>query len=134
MPVLDASVYIALINAQETDLARCWTWFERVQGTGELVVAPLILLTEVAAAVSRGMGDLELAHRGVGQLRSSPAIELLPVTRSMATRAARTAGDDRIRGCDSVYVALADQLNEFPVTLDSQQLEGSCALSVALRP
>jgi len=134
MAVLDASVYVALVNAHEKDHARSWAWFERTQAAGEPIVAPVILLAEVAAALSRGLGDLELAHRVVEQLKGSAAIELLSVTRPMAERAADIAAEHRIRGCDAVYVALADQLDDCLVTLDRQQLERSTAIVTTQRP
>lgn len=123
MPVIDASVYVALINAHESDHASSWAWFRGAQSAQEPVLAPTILLAEVAAAVSRGVGDPMLAHQVVGQLRRSKVIELVPVTSSMAERAAAIAADHRILGCDAVYIALAAELNDYLVTLDRQQLE-----------
>jgi predicted nucleic acid-binding protein len=126
--VLDASVYIALINAHEKDHARSWIWFEQVQKAQEPIVAPVILLAEVAAALSRGLGDAALAHRVVQQLRQSEIIELVPVTLTLAQQAAALAAGHRIRGCDAVYVAMADQLGDCLVTLDRQQLERGAAI------
>ena len=123
MPVVDASVYIALVNAHEREHSTSWAWFEQARAADEPVVAPVILLAEVAAALSRGMGDPTLAHRVVQQLARSEVIELIPVTQAMAEQAARIAVEHRIRGCNAVYVALAEQLSKTLVTLDRQQLE-----------
>ena len=128
MPVVDASVYVALINANEPDHASSWAWFESAQAAQEPIVAPAILLAEVAAALSRGVGDATLAHRVIQQLMQARTIELLPVTLAMAERAAAIAADHRIRGCDALYVAAADRLNDHLVTLDKQQLERAGAL------
>ena len=97
-------------------------------------MAPVILLAEVAAALSRGRGDLELVHRVVHQLAHSEVVELLPVTLSLAERAATIAADHRTRGCDALYVALADQLRDRPITLDRQQMERSRTLVIAHQP
>jgi predicted nucleic acid-binding protein len=132
--VIDASVYIALINAYEKDHTTSWGWFEQAKTAQEPIVAPVILLAEVAAALSRGVGDLVLAHRVVQQLRRSGLIELVPVTFAMAERAAVIAADHRIRGCDAIYVALADQLGDCLVTLDRQQLERSAAIVSVREP
>jgi len=61
-------------------------------------------------------------------------IELIPVTLAIAKQAALIAAEHRIRGCDSVYVALADQLSDALVTLEKQQLVGggNCACSSAV--
>lgn len=134
MAVVDASVYVALINAGEPEHASCWAWFERVQAAKEALIAPAFLLSEVAAALSRGVGDAELAHRVVRQLRYSGAIELVAVTSDLAERAAVIAADHRIRGCDAVYVALADLHGDCLVTLDRQQLERASAIVAARKP
>jgi predicted nucleic acid-binding protein len=132
MAVIDASVYIALVNAHETEHASSWAWFEQARAADESVVAPVILLAEVASALSRGMGDPTLAHRVAQQLARSEVIKLIQITMPIAKRAAEIAAEHRIRGCDAVYIALADQLSDTLVTLDRQQLERGAAL-VAVR-
>ena len=134
MAVIDASVYIALVNAHEREHASSWAWFEQAKAAEESVVAPVILLAEVAAALSRGMGDPTLAHRVVQQLARSEVIELIQITKAMAERAAAIAAEYRIRGCDAVYVALADQLSDTLVTLDRQQLERGAAVVTVRAP
>jgi predicted nucleic acid-binding protein len=132
--VIDASVYVALVNAQEREHASSWTWFEQARSADESIVAPVILLSEVAAALSHGVGDPALAHRVVQQLARSEVIELIPVTLAIAEQAAFIAGEHQIRGCDAVYVALAAQLSDTLVTLDRQQLERGVALVTVRMP
>lgn len=134
MAVVDASVTVALINAHEQEHASSWAWFEQAQLAGESIAAPVILLSEVAAALSRGVGDSALAQRVVQQLARSELIALVPVTLVLAEQAAAIAAEHRIRGCDAVYVALAEQLNEPLVTLDRQQLERGAAVVTVRRP
>jgi predicted nucleic acid-binding protein len=134
MAVIDASVYIALVNAHEREHSSSWAWFEQAHAADESIAAPVILLSEVAAALSRGLGDPTLAHRVVQQLARSEVIELIPVTLAMAEQAALIAAEHRIRGCDAVYVALADQLSDTLVTLDRQQLERGAALVTVRAP
>jgi predicted nucleic acid-binding protein len=134
MAVVDASVYIALINAHESEHSNSWAWFEQAKATRETLVAPVILLPEVSAALSRGMGAAALAHQVVRQLAHSKVIELSPVTAALAERAATIAADHRIRGCDAIYVALAEQLDDCLVTLDQQQLECGAAVVTIRKP
>jgi len=134
MAVIDASVYIALVNACEDAHASSWAWFEQAKTAREPIFAPVILLTEVAAALSRGTGDPALAHRVVQHLLRSKVIELAPVTTVMAERAAAIAADHRIRGCDAVYIALAEQLSETLVTLYRQQLERGIVVVPTRKP
>ena len=134
MAVIDASVYVALINAHEREHGSSWTWFEQAKAAREAVVAPVALLAEVAAALSRGVGDSVLAHQAVQQLLHSSLVELTPVTKALAERAAAVAVDHRVRGCDAIYVALAEQRGDQLVTLDRQQLERGGAVITARRP
>ena len=134
MAILDASVYVALINVHEEHHASSWQWFEHAKRTQEPTRAPVILLAEIAAALSRGIGNPALAHQIVGQLVQSQVIELLPVTATLAERAAAIAADYRVRGCDAVYVALAEQWNDTLVTLDRQQLERVGAVVAVHQP
>ena len=134
MPVIDVSVYISLINEGEEQYASSWTWFENAQAGQEQLVAPVILLAEVAAALNRGVGDKALAHRVVDQLKGSEIIEWVPVTSALAEQAAAIAADHRIRGCDAIYVAVASRLGDSLVTLDRQQLERAAAVVTVHRP
>jgi predicted nucleic acid-binding protein len=134
VPIIDASVYVALINARESAHDSSWAWFEQASTAQESVVAPVILLAEVASAISRGVGNPALARQVVQQLRHSSVVELIPVTAALAERAAAIAADHRIRGCDAVYVALAEQLEDCLVTLDQQQSERGVAVVAIHRP
>ena len=134
MPVIDASVVVALINTHEQEHASSWAWFEQARKADELLVAPVIMLSEVAAALSRGAGNPSLAHRAVRQLARAELIELVPVAQVLAEQAATIAADHRIRGCDALYVALADMLSEPLMTLDRQQLDRGAAVVTTRRP
>lgn len=134
MPVIDASVYVALVNAHESHHASSWAWFERTVAAGEEIVAPVILLAEVAAALGRGTGDFRLARRVLQQLGQSRLIELIPVSLPLAERAAAIATQHRIRGCDAIYVALAEQMGDILFTLDRQQLARGDAVVSTQQP
>ena len=134
MAVIDASVYVALINTHEADHASSWAWFQEAQASREPILAPVILLAEVASAISRGVGDPGLAHKVVEQVQRSKVIELVPVIPTMAERAAAIAADYRVRGCDAVYLALAEQMDGYLVTLDRQQLERGVEVVTTFKP
>ncbi len=134
MAVVDASVYVALLNSNEPGHARSWAWLQKTQEDQEPIHAPVILLAEVAAAISRGTGDSTLAHRAVQGLVRTGVIQLVPVTLPLARRAAAIACEHRIRGCDALYVALADQMEDCLVTLDRQQVERGKAIITVTEP
>ncbi len=134
MAVVDASVYMALINADEDGHAASWRWYVQAVRSGERICAPAIILGEVAAALSRGMNDQDLAKRAARRLERSRAIEMVAVTVALGVSAATIAAEHRIRGCDAVYVALAQSRGEYLVTLDQQQLERGSAAVETRRP
>lgn len=121
MAVIDASVYIAAVNAHEESHERSLRWLQQAVAEELPVWAPSIILAEVAAALARGLQDPAQALRAVTLLRNSKVIRLQQVSVALAERAAQIAADQKIRGCDAVYVALAAQLDQPLVTLDRQQ-------------
>ncbi|NJL27638.1 MAG: hypothetical protein HC897_06920, partial [Thermoanaerobaculia bacterium] len=48
MAIVDASVYVALVNDREPAHDACRAWFEAALEAGEELSAPAILATEVA--------------------------------------------------------------------------------------
>jgi predicted nucleic acid-binding protein len=128
MPIVDASVCGAFFNGRELQHVSSRIWFREARKRDEQVVAPVILLAEVAAALGRGLGDAGLADYAVGVLRSRRWIQLLPVTQALSIRAAKIAAEQKIRGCDAIYVALAQQLGMELVTLDGDQLDRGAAV------
>ena len=121
MAVVDASVYIAAVNAHEESHERCLRWLQQAVAEELPLWGPSIMLAEVAAALARGLQDSSKAMDAAALLRNSKVIRLQPVTATLAERAAQIASDQKIRGCDAVYVALAAQLDQPLVTLDRQQ-------------
>ena len=134
MAVIDASVYVALINVHERDHVACWAWFQREQAQQHPMSAPIILLPEIAAALSRGLGDPMLAHRVVQHLLHTGLVELVPIGSALAQQAAAIAADHHIRGSNAVYVALAEHLDTELITLNQQQLERGRAIVRTRRP
>ena len=52
----------------------------------------------------------------------------------MAERAASIAAEYQVRGCDAIYLALAEQMDDYLVTLDRQQLERGAEVAAAFKP
>ncbi len=134
MAVIDASVYVTLLDANDPEQANCLAWFTAAATTDETIVAPSLILSEVAAVISRGRGDAELAKAVVRTLEESAVISLVAVTPQLAKSAAVIAADQRVRGADAIYLALAQQLGDVLVTLDRQQLQRGAAVVKTQHP
>ena len=113
---------------------RSRSWLQASEEQDEQLWAPAILVSEVAAALSRGQSDPMLALKAVRRLRASRRLRLVAVSTSLAFSAAQVAAQQRMRGCDALYVALAQRLGETLVTLDRQQLERGAVLIETRQP
>lgn len=123
MYVIDASVHVADARPSEPYHLEAHALLARVAAEGWTVYLPIIVLAEVAAAISRGTGQPELASRLTSALRRMPHFQFVPVDDALGDLAAELAARHGIRGCDAVYVALAQHHNATLITLDRQQRE-----------
>ena len=121
--VVDASVWVSRLVDSDMHHARCQAWMENQATEGGLLVAPVLVLAEVAGAISRRTNQPNLAHQAVKVLQAVPNLRLVSMDPSLAGLAARLAGDHALRGTDAVYVATASQLGLPLVTLDGEQLQ-----------
>jgi predicted nucleic acid-binding protein len=132
--VIDASVWVAFFVTADITHIPSYNWIDAHTQAGGLLVTPAILLTEVAAAISRRLGQVQTA------LSASNAIELLPVTRIVTIdtvvikEATSIAATTRLRGMDAIYVAVAKQLALPLLTWDNEQLTRTSGLIVAVHP
>lgn len=123
MYVIDASVHVADARPQEPHHAEAQALLAQVAAERRVVCLPVIVLAEVAAAISRGTGRPVLARRLTAALRRVPHFQFVPVDDALGQLAADLAAQHQIRGCDAIYVALAQQRGATLITLDRQQRE-----------
>ena len=134
MPVLDASVCVAIFNNREPGHPAATAWLAAASLREEPIVAPVLLLAEVAAALARAGIDDPSSREVVELLRSRRLLELFPIDEKLAARAAALASLLHIRGADAVYVALADYLGLSLITFDREQLERGARAVEARQP
>jgi predicted nucleic acid-binding protein len=121
MYVIDASVHVADARPQDPNHAEARAFLDHVAANRCAVVLPTIVLAEVAAAISRGMGHPRVARLVTAVLRRQPHFQFVPVDGMLGDLAAEVAAQSQIRGCDAVYVALALQRSAVLITLDREQ-------------
>ena len=109
--VVDASVWVSRLVPQDAHHAESRDWLDRQVARGGLLVAPILLLAEVAGAVSRRTGQSRLAKRAVETLLRVPGLRLVAMDRRLGRTAADLAAQLKLRGADAVYVATAEHLN-----------------------
>lgn len=132
--VLDASVWISSVLSQDVNHALANNWLQvHISNRGRLV-APMILVVETAAALSRLTGDPMVAHNGIGYLHSFTPMSLVPLEQALVDESANTAADLSLRAGDAMYVALAKRLGLPLVTFDRDQLIKADRIISTVRP
>ena len=92
-------------------------------GSAVPIIVPTLLLPEVAAAVSRGREDEELAREFTAALSRLPHLVLIPLDTALARQAVDVAAQYHLRGSDAVYAAVALRFGSTLITLDLEQRE-----------
>jgi len=134
MFVVDASVHIADMRPSEPHHREARAFLDFARQTGEEVYGPIIVLAEVAAGIARGTGRPSLARRLTLLLRRIPNFIFVPVDEMLGDLAAEVAAAQQVRGCDAVYIALAQQLSAILVTLDAEQRQRAPEAVLARTP
>lgn len=134
MTVVDASVWVSRLVAGDVNHAASRQWLEAYEAQGGRLVAPVILLAEVAGAISRRTNNPRLGHEAAQALQRIRALRLVAVDRRLGETAARLGADLGLRGADAVYVGLAQHLKMPLVTLDKEQQERAGRLVVTQVP
>jgi predicted nucleic acid-binding protein len=132
--VVDASVWVSRLVLNDVHHEPSYSWLEGTVNRGELIVAPALLLAEVAGAISQRTGRPELAAQAVDLLEQLPNSRLVAIDPQLAHQAAHLAGEHRLRGSDAFYVALAQQLGFSLVTWDREQAERGSAATPVITP
>ena len=131
---VDASVFINAFNPYEPGHEDSQRFLARLQEQATPIIVPTLLLPEVAAAVSRGQGDPDLARRFADALSRLPHLVLVPLDETLARQAVDVAAQHRLRGSDAVYAAVALRFGSTIVTLDSEQRTRVAAVLTTLCP
>jgi predicted nucleic acid-binding protein len=121
--VTDASLWVSRLVPQ--DAFHLWVskWMAARRAEGSQMLAPALLLAEVAGAIRRRTGDSALARKAVELLKDLPGLRLVAMDEALLEEAAGLAAELGLRGADATYVAVASRLGLPLATLDSDQRE-----------
>ena len=127
--IVDASVWVSRFVPSDVYHVQSRRWLEEHLASGRRVLAPTLLLVEVAGAIGRRTTDPTIARRVVASLRALPGLTWVGLPGEIRDHAAALAIDLRLQGADAVYVAIADRLRVPLVTWDAEQLSRASAAS-----
>ena len=134
MVVTDASIWVSHLRPQDANHDASRLWIERYTAAGGLLLAPIFLLIEVAAAISRRTAEPALAKKAIEDLNSTDAIQFVPLDSVLTQAAVNIATDLQLRAGDAIYVAVAQQLNLPLLSWDKEQLERAGNLLTTYTP
>lgn len=132
--VLDASVWVSRVLTLDSNHALALTWINQHIANGGSLVAPILLVTETASAVSRATRLPARGHIAAAQLIAMPEVSLIPIDQPLVDEATRLAADLMLRGADSYYVAVAKMLSLPLVTFDKEQITRTITVITTIRP
>lgn len=124
LPVtIDASVFVSAFTPTEPahQVSNAFMLGVREQSTP--IIVPVLVLPEISAALSRGQGKPELGKAFVQELRNFPNTTFIDVDDNIAILAVEIAANNRLRGSDAVYAAVALRFGTELITLDREQLD-----------
>lgn len=118
---IDASVFVNAFNPHEQGHAESLAILTAIHERGDPIIVPTLLLPEIAAAVARASDDPDGALDYARATAGLPHLTLVALTPTMARQAAELAATHRLRGADSVYVAVARRYGTTLVSRDDEQ-------------
>lgn len=131
---VDASVFLNAFNPYEAGHEESHRLLLLLQEQATPIVVPTLLLPEVAAAISRGRQDADLAREFTTALSCLPHLVLIPLDITLARQATDVAAQYRLRGSDAVYAAVALRFGSTLITLDREQRERVAGVLLARYP
>ncbi len=131
---IDASVFVAAVHPEEFHFAASRRFLQQAQAKAMSAFCPTLVLPECAAAIARPTGDTVLAAELTSLIEAFPGLRLVMLDTSLARRAAQIATIHRLRGADSIYVAVAEAFDATLVTWDVEMLQRSQAVVSTLTP
>jgi predicted nucleic acid-binding protein len=131
---VDASVFVNAFNLHEAGHAESLQILAAIQERGDPVIVPALLIPEVASAVARASGDSDGAMQYANATAALPNLTLVSLTVAVARQAAGLAATYRLRGADSVYVAVARRYGTTLVTRDTEQRTRAAAAVSCQKP
>jgi predicted nucleic acid-binding protein len=132
--VVDASVFVSDAQPYEANHVDSFTLLLRISREGWPIYMPAITQAEVGASIVRNTGRSDLAQRLMARYQTADHIRVIPVDTTLGYFAAQIAIQQRIRGCDAIYMALAQVMNATLITLDREQRERAPATVTARTP
>jgi predicted nucleic acid-binding protein len=132
--VIDASVWVSYLIPRDVHHDTSVIWLRRWRDDRRELLAPVLLLAEVAGAVARRFDDQELGDEAKRSVLDLPDLRLIAIDQTGGDVAADIASRLRLRGADAIYVALAQEFDLPLVTWDDEIVKRAASVVSAFTP
>jgi len=120
---IDASVFVSAFLPRESAHQASREFMLSIHTQSIPIIVPWLVLPEISAALARGHGKPEAAIAFVRELRNLPNVTFVDLDENLADLAVDIAANNRLRGSDAVYGAVALRYGAELITLDKEQLD-----------
>ncbi len=122
MFTIDASVWINRFDPREGDHEISRQLIELLTTFNVPVIVPNLVFIEIAGAISRRHNDPDGAQRFANSVRGLSNLIVIELDDELAQQALTLAAQQRLRGADAIYAAVAIQQTCFLISLDNEHL------------
>lgn len=120
---VDASVFVNALSPDEDGSDKSANFISRLKEEGVALIQPALLIPEVVASIARKQGGKQIALEVLQELKKISNLTLVDLDDDFADFASEIAANNRLRGSDAVYAAVALRFGTELITLDKEQLE-----------
>lgn len=120
---VDASVFVNALSPDEEGSDESAEFITRLRQDGVALLQPTLFITEIAASMARKHESTEIALEVLRDLKKFPNLKLIDLDTDFADFAGEVAANNRLRGSDAVYAAVALRFGTELITLDREQLQ-----------
>jgi len=122
MYTVDASVWVNGFDQRESGHETSRQVLELLRAQTIPIIEPILVLAEVAGAISRTRQDPARAEAFAIALGQLPNVTILPLDEALGQQAQALAAQHGLRGADAVYAAVAQQAGGTLISLDNEHL------------
>jgi predicted nucleic acid-binding protein len=122
MYTVDASVWVNGFDQRESGHETSRQVLELLRAQTMPIIEPILVLAEVAGAISRTRQDPARAEAFAITLGQLSSVTILPLDDALGQQAQALAAQHGLRGADAVYAAVAQQAGCTLISLDNEHL------------
>ena len=122
MYTVDASVWVNGFDQRESGHETSRQLLELLREQAIAIFEPMLVLAEVAGAISRTRQDPARAEAFALTLGQLPNVTILPLDEALGQQALALAAQHGLRGADAVYAAVAQQAGCTLISFDNEHL------------